>query len=147
MTRQAPAAALLAVVVGGCGWLAPSAGGPFIPLSKVTVENGTDADLLVRMNWPDGYIQVERVSASSTQYLSGAIGTSGFPRTIDVLDAGCRLLASVPGLAPGRAGLVVINELRTWIEPVEVAAEQWTIAEPVDECGATEVDPAPADGP
>lgn len=62
------------------------------------------------MNRPDGFVQVSRVELGNPQYLSGAIGTTGFPRTILVLDSDCRVLAPVIGLAAGSAGLLTIHE-------------------------------------
>lgn len=76
------------------------------PLSKVTVDNTAADWRYVRMNWPDGFVQVFAFGAGSPQYLSGAIGTTGFPRTINVLDAECQVLATVIGLAPGSTGLI-----------------------------------------
>lgn len=134
---------VLAMCGTACGWVDPTPDLPVIPLSKVSVHNQTDEALLVRMNWPDGFVQVSKVSPSSVEYLSGAIGTSGFPRTIDVLDLDCSVLSSVQGLPPGSAGLVVIAEdgVAT-IAHLAAARGTWEIAETAEVCGATLDPPA-----
>ena len=110
---------------------------PVIPLSKVYVQNGTDQGHHVRMNCPNGFVQVSWVEAGMTQALSGAIGTSGFPATIDVLTADCVPVASLVGLPPGSAGIVVISAEVTRLHGLHRADSSWGVADSIQACGAT----------
>jgi len=114
--------------------------GPIPPLSKVYVTNATDSGHHVRMNWPDGFIQVAWVEAGTTTGLEGAIGTSGFPATIDVLTADCALVASLAGLPPGSAGIVVISPLEATLRPLHRADASWSTVGSIEACGATPMD-------
>ena len=139
-TRQALAASTLMLTLVACQVVQPPAvkvEGPVPPLSKVYVANETDRDHHVRMNWPDGFIQVSLVEAGTTSGLTGAIGTSGFPATIDVLNADCTLVASLNGLPPGSAGIVVITPLGTTLRPLFEADASWSEAGSIEACGAT----------
>ena len=114
---------------------------PVIPLSKVYVSNATVRDLHVRMNWPDGFIQVSLVESGTTQGLSGAIGTSGFPATIDVLTVACGRVASLAGLPPGSVGMVLISpDTSVRLHRISQADKTWSVAQSVQACGATRVD-------
>jgi hypothetical protein len=107
------------------------------PLSKVTVHNESDEIRYARMNWPDGFIQVSRVEPGRTQWLSGAIGTSGFPRTIDILDAECEVLESLEGLPAGSAALITVGEEGARLQQIFAGWSDWTVAESVFICGAS----------
>lgn len=133
----------LAVALNGCGLPSvdfdvrnppPRAA----PLSKVTVHNKTEDWLYVRMNWPDGFVQVARVEPGDPQYLSGAIGTSGFPRTFDVLDPQCREVASVKGLPPGSAGVLTIDGEGARLDAIRFGDTGWAVVGSEFQCGATE---------
>lgn len=142
LVKRRLSAAVLALVLAGCG-LSPLDLDPFnstrsAPLSKVSVLNRTSDWVYVRMNWPDGFVQVARVEPGAPQYLGGAIGTSGFPRTLDVLGPDCRELASVDGLAPGSAGLLTIEHDAAHLDPIHFGDTTWVVARGVLECGATE---------
>ena len=65
------------------------------------------------MNWSVGPPQASEIKPGSTQWLVGATGTSGFPDSIDILDAQCQVLHTVRGLQPGSAGLVTVATLVT----------------------------------
>ena len=54
------------------------------PLSKVTRSTATLTRRCTRMNWPDDFVQVAGVVPSRPGWLTGAIGTSGFPSTIEI---------------------------------------------------------------
>lgn len=110
---------------------------PVPPLSRVYVHNVTARGYHVRMNWPDGFIQVAWIEAGLTQGLDGAIGTSGFPATIDVLTEDCALVSSVPGLPPGSTGIVVISALDTTLNRLDVADRSWGTVGSIEACGAT----------
>jgi hypothetical protein len=92
------------------------------------------------MNWPDGFVQVAWIEAGMTQGLEGAIGTSGFPATIDVLTEECEPVASVAGLSPGSTGMVVISALDTRLNRLDVADSSWGTVGSVGACGATPPD-------
>ena len=111
---------------------------PINPLSKVYVSNATDLDHHVRMNWPDGFIQVYLVESGTTQGLTGAIGTSGFPASIDVLTVDCDRVASLAGLPPGSAGMVVISrDTGARLHRLSRADATWNMAGSLETCGAT----------
>jgi hypothetical protein len=111
---------------------------PINPLSKVYVSNVADLDYHVRMNWPDGFIQVYLVESGTTQGLTGAIGTSGFPATIDVLTVDCDRVASLAGLPPGSAGIVVISrDTGVRLHELSRADATWHMAGSLETCGAT----------
>ena len=97
------------------------------------------------MNWPDGFVQVSWIDAGMTQGLDGAIGTSGFPTTIDVLTEECEPVASVVGLPPGSTGIVVIAAVDTRLHRLESADASWGTVGSLDACGATRRD-RPAQG-
>lgn len=140
--RWALSASTLALALVACQVVQPPAvevDGPIPPLSKLYVANQTDSGHHVRMNWPDGFIQVAWVEAGTTKGLEGAIGTSGFPATIDVLTADCTLVASLPGLPRGSAGIVVITPLETNLRPLEFADASWSTVGSIEACGATPV--------
>jgi len=133
---------LLAMALTGCGAESPSPEPPvpsqkFSPLSKVTVHNMAADWRYVRMNWPDGFVQVYRVEPGPPQYLTGAIGTSGFPRTIMVLDSKCQVLATVIGLPPGSAGLLTIDEGGARLDEIQFGEIAWGESGGVFVCGAT----------
>ena len=139
--------ALLTITVGlalvGCsGWVpAPvQVEEPVVPLSKVYVRNATEADHHVRMNWPDGFVQVSRIEAGTTQGLTGAIGTSGFPATIDVLSGECEPIASLVGLPPGDAGIVVIGAGEPRLHTLDRADASRTVSPSIEDCGASPTD-------
>lgn len=110
---------------------------PVRPLSRLYVQNATDRGHHVRMNWPDGFVQVAWIEAGMTQGLEGAIGTSGFPATIDVLTEACEPVASVAGLPPGSTGIVVISALDTRLHPLDAADLSWGTVGSLEACGAT----------
>lgn len=110
---------------------------PVPPLSRVYVHNATAAGHHVRMNWPDGFIQVAWIEAGTTQGLDGAIGTSGFPATIDVLTEDCQPVASLAGLPPGSTGIVVISPLEARLFRLDVADRSWGTVGSLQACGAT----------
>lgn len=110
---------------------------PVPPLSRVYVQNATAKGHHVRMNWPDGFIQVAWIGAGMTQGLMGAIGTSGFPATIDVLTEDCEPVASLAGLPPGSTGIVVIAPLATTLHRLDSAHRSWGTAGSLEACGAT----------
>jgi hypothetical protein len=123
-TRARLLATMVALALAGCQGLFPppiDIDRPVIPLSKVYVHNVSDAGHHVRMNWPDGFVQVSWIEAGTTQGLTGAIGTSGFPATIDVLTEECEPVASLVGLAPGSAGIVVIDADRATLHRLDRA--------------------------
>lgn len=115
--RRASAAFILFGVllapIAGCAFLdprtAPDVPITVSPLSKVTVHNDTNQTLHARMNWPDGYVQVYRVEPGGPVLLSGAIGTSQMPSTVDILTEDCDVVDSVQGLEPGNAGLITVD--------------------------------------
>jgi hypothetical protein len=135
------------MALAGCAAESPSPESPspespiasqrFPPISKVTVHNMAADWRYVRLNWPDGFVQVYRVQPGTTQYLSGGIGTSGFPRTIMVLDSDCQVLATVIGLAPGSAGLLTIGESGARLEELVLGETTWGESGSVTACGAT----------
>lgn len=130
----------LALALAGCpGGLPPpvDVDQAVPPLSRVHVHNGTGAGHHVRMNWPDGFIQVAWIEAGSTQGLDGAIGTSGFPATIDVLTEDCQPVASLAGLPPGSTGIVVISPLDARLFRLDVADRSWGTLGSLQACGAT----------
>ena len=136
--------ALLATTVGlalaGCQGVSPppvDIGQPVPPLSRVYVQNTTDRGHHVRMNWPDGFVQVSWVEAGMTLGLEGAIGTTGFPATIDVLTEECEPVASAVGLPPGNTGIVVISALQTRLHRLDVADSAWGTVGSLEGCGAT----------
>lgn len=134
--------ALLLIVLVGCGYLDRS-GPPEVPiavspLSKVTVHNQTDSAVLARMNWPDGFVQVYRVHPGQPSLLTGAIGTTSFPTTVDIRTEDCDVLAVVQGLAPGSAGLITFDDDGPSIQQIFQAMSDWTRAETLFDCGATE---------
>ena len=140
--RTALLATTVALALAGCQTVFPppvNVDQPVPPLSKVYVNNATDADYHVQINWPDGFVQVSWIDANTTQGLTGAMGTSGFPATIDVLTADCSLVASVAGLPPGSTGIVVISPLETTLHRLDVADASWGIADSIEACGATPV--------
>jgi hypothetical protein len=92
------------------------------------------------MNWPDGFVQVSWIEAGTTQGLMGAIGTSSFPATIDVLTEECARVASLPGLPAGSTGIVVISPEGMRLDPLDVAEASWEIADSIEACGATPMD-------
>jgi hypothetical protein len=143
MQGTALLATTVALVLAGCqGWLGPPVpiDDPVRPLSKVYVANDTDVGYHVRMNWPDRFVQVSWIDAHTTQALTGAIGTSGFPVTIDVVTEDCQPVASVAGLPPGSTGIVVISPLGTALHRLEHADSAWGIANSIQACGATPLD-------
>lgn len=138
----ATAIASLLVACGSLGaWPmeVPFPENPVSPLSKVSVFNGTSSERNVRMNWPDGFVQVHPVPAGATAFLSGAIGTSGFPDTIDVLSTECDLLATLIGLAPGSAGIVVILDGGAALYPISQGDRSWVVSGSAQACGATPI--------
>jgi len=140
MQRKAWVATTVALMLAGCqGWFGPPVAidDPVRPLSKVYVANDTDVGYHVRMNWPDGFVQVSWIDARTTQGLTGAIGTSGFPATIDVVTGECAPVASVVGLSPGSAGIVVISPFGTALHRLDHADSSWGIARSIQACGAT----------
>ena len=126
------------LAVAGCQDLLPP---PELvnPLSKVYVNNQTDTGYYVRMNWPDGFVQVSWIEPETTVGLSGAIGTTGFPDTLDVLEpAECDLVASVRGLRPGSVGIVIIAPgADVTLHHLDRAHSSWAIEGGQQECGAT----------
>ena len=143
MKRTALLATTVTLALAGCqGALPPpvEVDEPVRPLSKVYVENRTDLDYYVRMNWPDDFVQVSWAEANTTQALTGAIGTSGFPATIDVLTDECALVASVAGLPPGSTGILVISPLETTLHRLDLADASWGTADSIQPCGATPMD-------
>ncbi len=135
--------AVAALALAGCQGLLPppvAIDEPVQPLSKVYVENGTDVGHHVRMNWPDGFVQVAWIEAGTTQGLTGAMGTSGFPATIDVLTDACVTAASLDGLPAGSTGIVVISPNETKLHRLDVADSSWGIADSIEACGATPLD-------
>ena len=140
LTLGVPAAAVMLAACGG--WLpAPVAiDQPIVPLSKVNVQNQTDTGYHVRMNWPEGFVQVAWVEAGATQALTGAIGTSGFPLTLDILTEECELVASLRGLPPGNAGIVVISADGATLHQLHQADASWTVSDSTDACGASSMD-------
>lgn len=130
---------IAAFVVTACGEAVgsgqPSTAISVSPISKVHVDNQTDSTLYARMHWPDGFVQVARLEPGGPQYLTGAIGTSGFPRTIDILDADCDLVHTVRGLEPGNAGLITVDDERARIKQIHEAMSDWTEAASVPACG------------
>ena len=144
-TRARPLSTMvaLALALAGCQGLFPppiDIDRPVIPLSKVYVRNATDAGHHVRMNWRDGFVQVSWIEAGTTQGLTGAIGTSGFPATIDVLTEECELVASLVGLPPGSAGIVVIDADRATLHRLDRADASWTVSDSTEACGASPMD-------
>lgn len=136
-------ATMVALALAGCQGLFPppiDIDRPVIPLSKVYVRNDTDAGHHVRMNWPDGFVQVSWIEAGTTQGLTGAIGTSGFPATIDVLTAECAPVASLAGLPPGSTGIVVISPTEARLHRLDRADSSWTVAPSIEACGASPMD-------
>lgn len=133
---------VVALALAGCQGVLPLSSGdqPVAPLSKVYVKNGTDVGHHVRMNWPDGFVQVSWIEAGTTQGLSGAIGTSGFPTTIDILTAECVRVASLAGLPPGNAGMVLISPRGSSLHRLHEADSSWTITPSIEACGATPMD-------
>ena len=140
-----PLALLAGLALAGCDALLPPTleiEEPVQPLSKVYVNNATDAGFHVRMNWPDRFVQTSWVGAHSVVALTGAIGTSGFPETIDVLTSECELVTSLPGLAPGNAGIVTISgggARLDWLERADAAWVAVTVPS-IEECGANPLD-------
>lgn len=139
MKRVALLASTVALALAGC-----QGGGPppidvrlVPPLSRVYVQNATARGHHVRMNWPDGFIQVAWIEAGMTQGLMGAIGTSGFPATIDVLTEDCDPVASLAGLPPGSTGIVVISPLEARLFSLDVADSSWGTVGSLQACGAT----------
>ncbi len=133
----------MALALSACAGLLPppvASGEPVQPLSKVYVENATDVGHHVRMNWPDGFIQVSWIDAGTTQGLEGAIGTSAFPASIDVLTEACVTIASFQGLPRGSTGIVVISPDETELHRLEVADASWGTVGSIEECGATPTD-------
>ncbi|HEX2281691.1 MAG TPA: hypothetical protein VHG52_08010, partial [Thermomicrobiales bacterium] len=111
MKRTALLATTVALALAGCqGFLPPpiDIDRPVRPLSRLYVQNATDRGHHVRLNWPDGFVQVAWIEAGMAQGLESAMGTSGFPATIDVFTEECEPVASVAGLPPGSTGIVVI---------------------------------------
>lgn len=142
-TRPGLLSAVLTLALAGCQGVfvpPPSIDEPIIPLSKVYVWNATEAGRYVRMNWPDGFVQVSWIDGGTTQGLTGAIGTSSFPATIDVLTSECALVASLAGLPPGSAGIVVISPLETRLHQLDRADSSWTAAPSIEACGASPMD-------
>ena len=138
--RGALLASAAVLALAGCQGVAPGPPAidqPVPPLSRVYVQNATSRDYHVSMNWPDGFIQVALVEAGMTQGLDGAIGTSGFPTTIDVLTEDCDPVASLAGLPPGSTGIVVISPLGTALHRLDVAHSSWGTVGSVQACGAT----------
>lgn len=136
-------AAIAGALLAGCaGWLPNPAETPELvePLSKVYVQNASSEGHYVRMNWPDGFVQVSLVDAGTTLGLQGAIGTSAFPMTIDVLSEACELVASLDGLPDGRAGIVVINTGRASLHGLDRADASWDTVGSTQACGATRTD-------
>lgn len=133
--------AVLVSVLTACGGAAtsesPSRPEYVKPISKVFVANQTEETVLVRMNWSVGPPQASEIKPGSTQWLVGATGTSGFPDTIDILDAQCQVLHTVRGLQPGSTGLVTVEAHGARIEPIEMARSEWTQARSRDICEAT----------
>lgn len=140
MKRTALLATTVALALAGCQGVLPppiDIDQPVRPLSRLYVQNATDRGHHVRMNWPDGFVQVAWIEAGITQGLEGAIGTSGFPATIDVLTEECEPVASVAGLRPGSTGIVVISLLETTLYPLDVADSSWGTIGSLEACGAT----------
>lgn len=135
--------ATVTLALVGCQGLLPqpvSIDQPVEPLSKVYVKNGADIGHHVRMNWPDGFVQVSWIEAGMTQGLTGAIGTSAFPATIDVLTEECARVASLPGLPAGSTGIVVISPEETRLHSLDIADASWEMATSIEACGATPMD-------
>lgn len=101
--------------------------------------NATDQPRLARMTWPDGFVQVSRIEPLTTSYLSGAIGTSAFPVSIDALDEDCAVLASVAGLEPGSYGLLTITDDGVSLTALRAGDATWKVAGSLQTCGATEL--------
>lgn len=140
MKRAALLALTVALTLAGCQGGEPPPVGidqPVPPLSRVYVHNATARGYHVRMNWPDGFIQVAWIEAGTTQGLDGAIGTSGFPATIDVLTEDCQPVASLAGLPPGSTGIVVISPLEARLFRLDVADRSWGTVGSLQACGAT----------
>ncbi len=110
------------------------------PISKVYVQNVSEEGHYVRLNWPDGFVGVSLVDAGTTQRLEGAMGTSVFPLTIDVLTRACDLVASLDGLPDGRAGIVMINTGRASLHGLDRADASWDTVGSTQACGATRTD-------
>lgn len=140
MKRAALLASTVALALAGCQGGGPppiDIDRPVPPLSRVYVQNVTARGHHVRMNWPDGFIQVAWIEAGMTQGLDGAIGTSGFPATIDVLTEDCEPVASLAGLPPGSTGIVVISPLDTTLHRLDVADRSWGTVGSLEACGAS----------
>ena len=141
--RTALLGATVALALAGCQGVFPppvDIDDPQRPLSKVYVENGTDVGHHVQMNWPDGHVQVSWIEANTTQAMTGAIGTSAFPATIDVLTDECAPVASVTGLPAGSTGIVVISSAGATLHRLDAADSSWGIADSIEACGATPMD-------
>lgn len=144
IARRAPAAftlvGLLLAPMVGCAYLDARAAAPAAvhPLSKVTVHNETNETLYARMNWADGFVQVERVEPGRPVWLSGAIGTSRMPFTIDILTEDCDVVDTVQGLAPGDAGLLTVDADGVRLQRLVQGWSDWrTSGGSVMVCGAT----------
>jgi hypothetical protein len=145
-SARRPSAALLALGIllaplPGCAYFdtatAPDVPVAVDPLSKVTVHNDTNQTLYARMNWPDGFVQVAPVKPGRPVWLTGAIGTSGFPSTIDVLTEDCAVVDTVRGLEPGNAGLITVDADGVRIERLVQGRSDWEVSGSVVVCGAT----------
>jgi len=127
--------------MAGCAYLdaptAPDAPVAVDPLSKVTVHNDTNQTLYARMNWPDGFVQVARVEPGRPVWLTGAIGTTVMPSTIDILTEDCDVVDTVQGLEPGNAGLITVDADGVRIERLVKGWLDWGEAGSVMVCGAT----------
>lgn len=140
MKRAAPLVLTVALALAGCQGRVPAPidiDQAVPPLSRVYVHNATARGYHVRMNWPDGFIQVARIEAGLTRGLDGAIGTSGFPTTIDVLTDTCQPVASLAGLPAGSTGIVVISPLDATLHRLDVADRSWGTVGSLEACGAT----------
>lgn len=132
---------VLLAPIAGCAYLdtatAPDVPVAVDPLSKVTVHNDTNQTLYARMNWPDDFVQVARVVPGRPVWLTGAIGTSGFPSTIDILTEDCDVLETVQGLEPGNAGLITVDADGVRIERLVQGFSDWGESGSLMLCGAT----------
>lgn len=132
---------VLLAPIAGCAYLdtatAPDVPVAVDPFSKVTVHNDTNQTLYARMNWPDGFVQVARVEPGRPVWLTGAIGTGGFPSTVDILTEDCDVVDTVQGLEPGNAGFITVDADGVRIQRLVEGWSDWTVAGSVMVCGGT----------